>query len=88
MLGNSPTKQVQSSAQPPSEAQETVITAEGLLAFDRSAIVHVRPLVMHDSLSFLKCVESLAFLVRDVAHITPHNFGHCVSAIRTFVEAW
>lgn len=41
----------------------------------------------HDPYSFVKCCESLAFLVRDVAHITPHNFESCVHCIRTFVEA-
>ncbi len=44
-------------------------------------------IVLHDSLAFLKCCESLAFLVRDVAHITPHNFSQCVQALRIFVEA-
>jgi len=33
---------------------------------------------MHDSLAFLKSCESMAFLVRDVAHVTPLNFGRCV----------
>merc|ERR1719334_2170743 len=42
---------------------------------------------MHCSVSFLKCSESLSFLVRDVVHITPENFSSCVAAIRTFVEA-
>ena len=42
---------------------------------------------MHDSLAFLKSCESMAFLIRDVAHITPHNFSRCVQALRTFVEA-
>ncbi|CAG9864708.1 unnamed protein product [Phyllotreta striolata] len=41
----------------------------------------------HDPLSMLKCCESLAFLVRDVAHITPYNFDVCVRCVRTFVEA-
>ncbi len=98
VLGNSPTKQ-----HPPSSSLEgsadqlsasadlhlspVSVTADGLVDFDRDAIVHYRPLVMHDSLSFLKCCESLAFLVRDVAHITPHNFRDCVLTIRTFVEA-
>ncbi len=86
-MGNSPTKQQQHQQQDEAEAKGASATSEGLVDFDRNAIVHVRPLVMHDSLSFLKCCESLAFLVRDVAHITPHNFGHCVAAIRTFVEA-
>lgn len=41
----------------------------------------------HDSYAFLKCCESLAFLVRDAAHITTENFESCVHCIRTFVEA-
>jgi len=51
------------------------------------SIVHTRQIVMHCSVSFLKCCESLSFLVRDVVHITPENFSNCVAAIRTFVEA-
>ena len=39
------------------------------------------------SVSYLKCCETLSFLVRDVVHITPENFSSCVAAIRTFVEA-
>ena len=50
-------------------------------------IVHTRQIVMHDSVSYLKCCESLSFLVRDVVHVTPDNFSLCVAAIRTFVEA-
>ncbi|CAG9763319.1 unnamed protein product [Ceutorhynchus assimilis] len=46
-----------------------------------------RNLGPHDSMSLIKCCESLAFLVRDVAHITPYNFDICVQCIRTFVEA-
>ncbi|XP_017785581.1 PREDICTED: Golgi-specific brefeldin A-resistance guanine nucleotide exchange factor 1 [Nicrophorus vespilloides] len=41
----------------------------------------------HDPIGLVKCCESLAFLVRDVAHITPYNFDDCVHCIRTFVEA-
>lgn len=41
----------------------------------------------HDPYGLVKCCESLAFLVRDVAHITPYNFDNCVHCIRTFVEA-
>uniref|UniRef100_A0A1B6FF78 SEC7 domain-containing protein n=3 Tax=Cuerna arida TaxID=1464854 RepID=A0A1B6FF78_9HEMI len=46
-----------------------------------------RDLASHDPFSLVKCCESLAFLVRDVAHITPYNFENCVHCIRTFVEA-
>ncbi|XP_047109298.1 Golgi-specific brefeldin A-resistance guanine nucleotide exchange factor 1 isoform X1 [Schistocerca piceifrons] len=51
------------------------------------SIVHERELLAHDPYAHVKCCESLAFLVRDVAHITPYNFEHCVHCIRTFVEA-
>jgi len=51
------------------------------------SIVHTRQIVMHCSVSFLKCCETLSFLVRDVVHITPENFSSCVASIRTFVEA-
>lgn len=41
----------------------------------------------HDTKSLIKCVETLSFIVRDAAHVTPHNFELCVRAIRVFVEA-
>ena len=41
----------------------------------------------HDTKSLIKCVESLSFVVRDAAHVTPENFELCVKAIRVFVEA-
>ncbi|KAG1678115.1 Golgi-specific brefeldin A-resistance guanine nucleotide exchange factor 1 [Nymphon striatum] len=44
-------------------------------------------LMPHDTRAFMKSCESLAFLVRDVAHITPENFELCVRCIQTFVEA-
>ncbi|KAL0274869.1 UNVERIFIED_CONTAM: hypothetical protein PYX00_002898 [Menopon gallinae] len=44
-------------------------------------------LLFHDPFALVKCCESLAFIVRDVAHITPFNFEYCVHCIRTFVEA-
>ena len=69
------------------EQQYQAISEDILVKFDKFSIVHNRKIVMHDSLAFLKSCESLAFLIRDVAHITPHNFVHCVQALRTFVEA-
>lgn len=41
----------------------------------------------HDPRAFLKVGESLAFLVRDAAHITPDNFDSCVECLRSYVEA-
>ncbi|XP_069577464.1 Golgi-specific brefeldin A-resistance guanine nucleotide exchange factor 1 isoform X2 [Brachyistius frenatus] len=41
----------------------------------------------HDTKSLIKCVETLSFIVRDTAHVTPDNFELCVRAIRVFVEA-
>ena len=58
-----------------------------LIPYDPTAIMQQKQIVLLDSLAFLKCCESLAFLVRDVAHITPHNFNQCVQALRIFVEA-
>lgn len=53
----------------------------------RSGLGSERDLGAHDPFSLVKCCESLAFLVRDVAHITPYNFENCVHCIRTFVQA-
>ncbi|KAG8435109.1 hypothetical protein GDO86_013165 [Hymenochirus boettgeri] len=41
----------------------------------------------HDTKSLIKSVESLSFIVRDAAHVTPENFELCVKTIRIFVEA-
>lgn len=41
----------------------------------------------HDTKSLIKCVETLSFIIRDAAHVTPDNFELCVRAIRVFVEA-
>lgn len=46
-----------------------------------------RQLFYPDPKSLMKSCESLSFLVRDAAHITPDNFTLCVGAIRSFVEA-
>lgn len=43
--------------------------------------------MQHDPAAFFKCCESLAFLVRDVVHITPENLESCIHCIRTFAEA-
>ena len=34
---------------------ETQIREGGLICFNRNAIVHSRPIVMHDAMSFFKC---------------------------------
>lgn len=44
-------------------------------------------LMRHSTFALVKCWDSLAFIVRNVAHITPYNFESCVKCIRTFVEA-
>ncbi|XP_053692933.1 Golgi-specific brefeldin A-resistance guanine nucleotide exchange factor 1 [Sabethes cyaneus] len=50
--------------------------------------IHYRcKLLEHSPFALVKCWESLAFIVRNVAHITPYNFESCVRCIRTFVEA-
>lgn len=50
-------------------------------------IVLDRDLQPHDPASLIKCCDSLIFLVRDVAHVTPFNFELCVRCVRTFAEA-
>lgn len=59
---------------------------EGSPANQFSIVLH-EELRHHDSRSLVKCCETLAFLVRDAAHVTPYNFESCVHAIRVFVEA-
>ena len=44
-------------------------------------------LQQHDMKAMVKCCQTLNFLVRDTAHITPHNFALCVRCIRTFADA-
>ena len=41
----------------------------------------------HDSKSFVKSCQTLAFLIRDNTHVTKENFLQCVHAIRVFSEA-
>lgn len=52
-----------------------------------SSIVYGCKLMPHSPVALVKCWDSLAFIVRNVAHITPYNFEICVKCIRTFVEA-
>ena len=73
---------------PDQNSDQTGSKKGNLIAYDPAAIAILqKQIVLHDSLAFLKCCESLAFLVRDVAHITPLNFNQCVQALRIFVEA-
>ncbi|CAG0916827.1 unnamed protein product [Notodromas monacha] len=41
----------------------------------------------HDPAAFLRSCDTLTFLVRDAAHVTPFNFAACLRCIKTFVEA-
>ena len=50
-------------------------------------MVYPCKLMQHSPIALVKCWDSLAFVVRNVAHITPYNFEICVRCIRTFVEA-
>lgn len=51
------------------------------------SLVYPCKLMRHSIFALVKCWDSLAFIVRNVAHITPYNFESCVKCIRTFVEA-
>ncbi|XP_023171113.2 Golgi-specific brefeldin A-resistance guanine nucleotide exchange factor 1 isoform X2 [Drosophila hydei] len=52
-----------------------------------SSLVFNCQLQDHAPFALFKCWDSLAFIVRSVAHITPYNFEACVRCIRIFVEA-
>jgi brefeldin A-resistance guanine nucleotide exchange factor 1 len=54
---------------------------------NNNSIIYSCKLTEHSPAALVKCWESLAFIVRNVAHITPYNFEICVKCIRTFVEA-
>ena len=60
---------------------------EAPLPVAADTIVLDRDLQSHDPAALIKCCESLTFLVRDVAHVTPFNFELCVRCVRTFAEA-
>lgn len=51
------------------------------------SLVYPCKLMRHSTFALVKCWDSLSFIVRNVAHITPYNFESCVKCIRTFVEA-
>lgn len=51
------------------------------------SLVYPCKLMRHSTFALVKCCDSLSFIVRNVAHITPENFESCVKCIRTFVEA-
>ncbi|XP_043262335.1 Golgi-specific brefeldin A-resistance guanine nucleotide exchange factor 1 isoform X1 [Colletes gigas] len=60
---------------------------EAPLPVAADTIVLDRDLLPHDPAALAKCCESLTFLVRDVAHVTPFNFELCIRCVRTFAEA-
>uniref|UniRef100_A0A7E4ZYQ2 SEC7 domain-containing protein n=1 Tax=Panagrellus redivivus TaxID=6233 RepID=A0A7E4ZYQ2_PANRE len=55
--------------------------------FERGTIVLVPTISRHDPHAFIKVTETLVFLVRDAAHITPENFESCVQCLRSMIEA-
>lgn len=60
---------------------------EAPLPVAADTIILDRDLQPHDPVALAKCCESLVFLVRDVAHVTPFNFELCIRCVRTFGEA-
>uniref|UniRef100_A0AC35FHM7 SEC7 domain-containing protein n=1 Tax=Panagrolaimus sp. PS1159 TaxID=55785 RepID=A0AC35FHM7_9BILA len=55
--------------------------------FERGTIVLVPNISRHDTQAFLKVTETIVFLVRDAAHVTPENFESCVQCLRSMIEA-
>lgn len=41
----------------------------------------------HSAAALARCCEALALVVRDVAHVTPHNCRAAVRAVRLFATA-
>ncbi|KAL7079461.1 hypothetical protein ACQ4LE_001628 [Meloidogyne hapla] len=76
----------QPSSQPPS-SEKSSSYARGSSLYKRGTIVLAPNLSRHDSAAFLKVVETLGFLGRDAAHITPENFGLFIHCLRMMVEA-
>ncbi|CAK5110087.1 unnamed protein product [Meloidogyne enterolobii] len=70
---------------PPSEKSSSY--ASGSSLYKRGTLVLAPNLSRHDSAAFLKVVETLGFLGRDAAHITPENFGLFIHCLRMMVEA-
>lgn len=60
---------------------------EAPLPVAADTIILDRDLQAHDPVALAKCCESLVFLVRDVAHVTPFNFELSIRCVRTFGEA-
>lgn len=52
-----------------------------------NSLIYECQLIGHSPNALVKCWDCLAFIVRNVAHITPYNFENCVKCIRIFVEA-
>lgn len=69
---------------PPTEASTQAAAAASATI---SSLIYNCSLIEHQPFALFKCWDSLAFIVRNVAHITPYNFESCVRCIRTFVEA-
>uniref|UniRef100_A0A1I8JDI8 SEC7 domain-containing protein n=1 Tax=Macrostomum lignano TaxID=282301 RepID=A0A1I8JDI8_9PLAT len=41
----------------------------------------------HDTKALVRACETLSFVIRDSAHVTPANFESCIHALRVFIEA-
>lgn len=79
------------SSSPPSDSNWIIVDKSGehneKINNKINSIVYECKLIKHSPAALVKCWDSLAFIVRNVAHITPYNFELCVKCIRIFVEA-
>lgn len=91
VLDEAPSRSSVLDPRPVSPVPEWVLVSptgtEAPLPVTADTIILDRDLHDHDPAALVKCCESLAFLVRDVAHVTPFNFELCVRCVRTFAEA-
>jgi brefeldin A-resistance guanine nucleotide exchange factor 1 len=72
---------------PPGENNWIIVNKDEDSSRSGNQMVYPCKLMQHSPVALVKCWDSLAFVVRNVAHITPYNFEICVRCIRTFVEA-
>ncbi|CAG4994635.1 unnamed protein product [Parnassius apollo] len=66
--------------------KETGMGGDGIGALWNSDIENVK-LRAHRSSALARCAEALALVVRDVAHVTPHNCRAAVRAVRLLARA-
>lgn len=64
-----------------------VYEPDSLNNHNNCSIIYPCKFINHSTVAFKKSIDSLGFVIRNVAHVTPYNFERCVATIRKFLEA-